>query len=111
MRLRGFFPYPRSEWARHDQAKRLLATFPERLTRVVAAVIDALVKAPAPSLRKLRSTVRATLGRCSDGDVDAAVELLGACIKRTRGARGATQYALDVDALPRELRERFAGRR
>jgi hypothetical protein len=104
------FPSARSEWARRDHARRLLATFPERLAGVVAAVVAALADGPAPSLRKLRSTVRAALGRCSDGDVDAAVELLGACVRRTRGLRGATRYTLDVDALPREFRERLAQR-
>lgn len=107
---RGQFPSARSAWARRDHARRLHAAFPERVGSVAAAVVTALADAPATSLRKLRSIVRAALGRCSDGDVDAAVELLGACIKRTRGPRGATCYALDVHALPREFREQLAQR-
>jgi len=108
--FRKSFPYPRSEWSRGEHAKRLLAAFPQRIASVMFAVIEALAEAPAPSLRALRSTVRTSLGRCSDGDVDAVVVLLGACIKRTKGSRGATRYALQVSALPRELREELARR-
>ena len=62
------------------------------------------------SQRMLRAAVRGVLGRCSDGDVDAAVEVLGACVRRTTGGRGATKYTLDVARLPPELRDWIASK-
>jgi hypothetical protein len=74
------------------------------------AVIRVLAEHPVASQRQLRSAVRELLGRCSDGDVDAAVQLLGTCVMRTRRGRGATHYKLDVQALPPELRQIVANK-
>jgi hypothetical protein len=60
------------------------------------AVIEVLAQGRVESQRKLRDAVRRTLGCCSDGDVDAAVELLGRHVRRSIGRRGATQYTLAV---------------
>src|SRR4029077_5114001 len=98
------WPYPRSPWKRRHIARQLLQQYPERLVAVVRAVIEILAQGQIGSLPKLRDAVRRELGSCSDGDVDAAVELLGRGVRRTIGARGATQYALNAVDLPPELR-------
>jgi hypothetical protein len=85
-------------------ATDLLEQHPERLARVVAALLEVLARGEVASQRRLRDAVRTLLGRCSDGDVDAAIELLGEGVRRTTIARGATRYVLDVHALPPELR-------
>src|SRR5580704_9451078 len=99
MRLSGW-PFPRSPWERRDCAEALFAEEPERLTGVAKAVLHVLAQGRVNSQRKLRAAVREALGRCSDGDVDAAVELLDAYVQRTSGARGATQYSLVAVRLP-----------
>lgn len=103
MRYLGW-SYPRPRWRRRLDARRLLAEHPERLAAVAGAVVEVLAEGRVGSQRKLRDAVRRLLGACSDGDVDAAVELLGRCVRRTIGVRGATVYALDVKALPYEWR-------
>ena len=95
---------PRLRSERESHAVRALRERPEELRDVVASVIGVLARGPTPSQTKLRKAVRADLGRVRDGDVDAAVVLLGHAVKRTRGARGANVYSLDVDALPEGLR-------
>jgi hypothetical protein len=97
------WPYPRSAWQRRDVAHDLLEQFPERLASVSLAVLQVLAQGRVPSLRKLRFAVRERLGRCSDGDVDAAVELLGGCLVRSPGPRGATGFALNLERLSPEL--------
>lgn len=98
------WPHPRPPWKRRVIARQLLREHPERVATVVRTVIEILAQGPVSSLRKLRDAVRRKLGGCSDGDVDAAVELLGRGVHRTIGARGATQHALNALALPSELR-------
>lgn len=44
----------------------------------VAAVVAALRAEPGIGTRRLRASVRALRGRCSDADTDAALKLLGA---------------------------------
>jgi hypothetical protein len=102
------WPYPRSAWERQNVAHDLLEQFPERLASVSLAVLQVLTTGRVPSLRKLRFAVRQRLGRCSDGDVDAAVELLGGCVVRSPGPRGATGFALDRKRLSPELRRLLA---
>jgi hypothetical protein len=102
------WPYPRSAWERRDCAEQLFREQPERLARVTAAVVQVLADGGASSQRKLREAVREVLGRCTDGDVDAAVEILGASIRRGSGPRGATRYGIDLNRLPVELRRYFA---
>jgi hypothetical protein len=99
MRYRGW-SYPRPPWKRRLDAKRLLAEHPDRLAAVAGAIVEVLAEGRVGSQRKLRDAVRRLLGSCSDGDVDAAVELLGRCVRRTPGLRGATEYTLNVRALP-----------
>jgi hypothetical protein len=105
---RASWPSPRDEWERQSVAEALFGEHPERLTRVVVALLRLLSSGPIASQRKLRQGVRRMLGHCSDGDVDAAVALLGPCVRRTCGARGATTYAVNFHALPPELRALFA---
>src|SRR5580700_5640157 len=103
MRRMGW-PYPRESWERRRVARELLEQHPERMAGVLHAVLLVLAQGHAASHRKLREGVREVLGRCSDGDVDAVVELLGAGVQRTTGARGATRFELNVGALPPQLR-------
>ncbi len=101
------WPYPRSAFERRRVAEELSELDPERMVRVATGLLQVLARGPVPSLRKLRGAVRAQLGQCSDGDVDAAVELLGACLERTEGPRGATRYRLLPNRLPPQLRRYF----
>jgi|HubBroStandDraft_1064217.scaffolds.fasta_scaffold00816_10 G:T/U-mismatch repair DNA glycosylase len=103
MRRTGW-PYPRASWERRRVARELLEQHPERMSGVLRAVLLVLAQGPAASHRKLREGVRDVLGHSSDGDVDAVVELLGTCVRRTTGARGATRFELNVGALPPQLR-------
>ena len=102
------WPYPRSPWERRDDARALLEDEPDRLAGVLLAVVQVLARGCMTSQRKLRAAVREELGCCSDGDVDAAVELLDAYVQRTTGTRGATHYTLEVDRLPSELRHHLS---
>jgi len=86
--------------------RKVLAADPqlrERLLVVAAAVIRVLSLQPAISLRKLRVGVRAALGRCTDADTDAAVELLGEGICFDDGPRGAWEITLDPSRIPADL--------
>jgi hypothetical protein len=103
MRRPGW-PFPRSSWQRHRDARRLAREHPERLSAVMYAVIEVLAQGRVDSQRKLRDAVRRVLGCCSDGDVDAAVELLRGHVRRSIGARGATQYALTVAPMRAQWR-------
>ncbi len=107
---RSGWPFPRSPWERRDAAEALFEQDPERLAGVLLAVVRVLAQGRIGSQRMLRAAVRGVLGRCSDGDVDAAVEVLGACVRRTTGGRGATKYTLDVARLPPELRDWIASK-
>ena len=78
---------------------------------MTAAVVQVLANGGASSQRKLRGAVRELLGHCTDGDVDAAVEILGASIRRSSGPRGATRYGIDLNRLPVEFRRYFAAAR
>jgi hypothetical protein len=104
---RDGFPFPSSEWERRARANALAKEHPERLGQVLVTVVQVLAASPVRSQTKLRRAVRKVLGQCSDGDVDAAVQLLGAAVKRSTGSRGATVYRLDFDALPHELKARL----
>jgi cobalamin biosynthesis protein CobD/CbiB len=90
--------------ARRYSAEVLLAQEPERLSGVIATVLQVLARGDVTSQRKLRAAVREARGRCSDGDVAAAVELLAAYVRRETGTRGATRYRLVSSALPAQLR-------
>lgn len=105
---RDAFPFPSTEWRRRTRANALLKEHPERIAQVLVAVLQVLTAGPARSQTKLRREVRKTVGQCSDGDVDAAVQLLGVGVKRSRGSRGATVYRLDLEALPEEVRSQLA---
>jgi hypothetical protein len=94
-------------WERRRVAERLCAEYPERLAAVLVATVRVLGRGSIGSQRKLRAAVRETLGQCSDGDVDAAVEVLGRAVLRSEGARGATLYALNACALPTDLRRQL----
>lgn len=97
--------YPLAPWQRRSRARALVNEHPERVARVMVAVVQVLGQGPVQSQRKLRAAVREVVGRCSDGDVDGAVELLGPCVRRATGTeRGATRYRLEMHALPPELR-------
>jgi hypothetical protein len=82
-----------AELAKEERAR-------ERLLNVAVAIVQLLAAQPGLSARRLRAAVRAKLGRASDSDVDAAVELLGAGVVRKQGRRGAYHYALDVSHVP-----------
>ncbi len=104
MRRRGW-SHPLEPWQRLTRARAVANEHPERVARVMVAVVHVLGQGPARSQRQLMAAVRQVVGRCSDGDVDNAVELLGLGVRRVRGTeRGATRYRLEMHALPPELR-------
>ena len=78
----------------------------ERLLVVAAAVVQVLAVQSGLGIVKLRAQVRAKLGRCTDGDTDAAVALLGEGVCCTKGNRGAHHHTLDMARLPPEVRAR-----
>jgi hypothetical protein len=75
----------------------------ERLLVVAVAIVRVLAMRPGVSLRKLRVGVRAVLGRCTDGDTDAALDLLGAGVCFDDGPRGAWRLTLEPKCLPAEV--------
>jgi hypothetical protein len=82
----------------------------DRVLAAAAAIVQVLSERPGLSLRKLRTAVRAALGRCTDSLTDAAVELLGAGVHREHGERGAYRYTLDADKIPNDVRADLAKR-
>jgi hypothetical protein len=81
---------------------------PDVMRDVMAALLRVLSRGVVRSQSKLRKRVRDELGAVRDGDVDAAVELLGRGVVRGRGSRGATTYTLDARALTFEWRRVLA---
>jgi KaiC/GvpD/RAD55 family RecA-like ATPase len=75
----------------------------DRLLVVAVAVVQVLAVQPGIGIVKLRAAVRAKRGRCTDGDTDAAVALLGKGVRVTPGTRGAHHHTLDVARLPPEV--------
>ena len=75
----------------------------ERLLAIAVAVVRVLAGQPGISARRLRVAVRVVLGRCTDGDTDAAVDLLGDAVLRDFGPRGAHRFSLDMGKVPSEV--------
>jgi hypothetical protein len=80
----------------------------ERLFPIAVVVAQVLVTQAGISLRRLRVAVRSLLGRCTDGDTDAALLLLGEGVRYTVGPRSTHQYALDMGKLPSDVLARLA---
>ncbi len=75
----------------------------ERLLVVSGAIVTVLTAQPGISLRTLRASVRVVLGRCTDGDTDAALDLLGEGVRFDDGPRGAWKLTLDMSKAPPEV--------
>jgi hypothetical protein len=75
----------------------------ERLLVVAVAVVRVLTGQPGISARRLRVAVRLLLGPCTDGDTDAAVNLLGDAVLCDFGPRGAYRFSLDMGRVPSEV--------
>ncbi len=86
-----------------DESDRKVSEARGRLLEVAAAVVEVLSAQPGIGTVKLRAAVRAKLGHCTDGDTDAAVELLGRAVTCTPGKRGALHHTLDVSAVPPDV--------
>jgi hypothetical protein len=87
----------------------LTASDRAQLLPVAAAVVQVLSKAPSMSLRKLRIAVRGVLGRCTDGNTDLAVRLLGPSVQRVVSGRRAHQLTLDLDKVPSDVAALVSG--
>jgi hypothetical protein len=75
----------------------------ERLLVVAVAIVRVLTAQPGIGVRKVRVAVRAVLGPCTDGDTDAALELLDSALLCKLGARGAYQFTLDMSKVPSDV--------
>ncbi len=99
-------------WRKEERARRL-ADDPRnhaRLLPVVAAVVSALDAEPGIGSRRLRSSVRALRGRCSDADTDAALKLLGAGVCVLTGPHNDRHYTLNLTCAPKTVRAYLASR-
>jgi KaiC/GvpD/RAD55 family RecA-like ATPase len=92
---------PKPDESARENAKQ--AKGRERLLIVAVAVVQVIAAQPGIGTVKLRAGVRALLGRCTDGDTDAAVALLGRGVICTPGKRGSHHHTLDVARLPADL--------
>ena len=95
----------------YSRAKELSASATgenrERIIDVAADVVRVLEDQPGLSLRQLRAAVRDVRGRCSDGDVDAAVVYLGSAVQRDPGPRSSHRHTLDPVLLPYDVQDRL----
>jgi hypothetical protein len=107
---------PRAEpwWGKYQRASNRagqLAADPRQLTRllpVVASVVVALKAEPGIGARRLRATVRALRGRCSDADTDAALRLLGDGVVVDVGRQWDRHYTLNLARAPAAVRAYLA---
>ena len=86
----------------------LAANEREQILPVAVAVVRVLSKGPSMSLRNLRTAVRGVLGRCTDGNTDLALRLLGPSVQRVPSGRRAHQLSLVADKVPPDVRALFA---
>jgi len=97
-------------WRKADRARRL-ADDPsqlERLLPVLVSVVEALKAEPEIGTRRLRASVRALRGHCSDADTDAALKLLGAGVFVDIDRQGGRHYTLDLMYAPKVVRAYLA---
>src|SRR6187402_734345 len=93
-------------WRKEDRARRL-AEDPrnhDRLLSVLGSVVEALKTEPGIGTRRLRASVRALRGRCSDADTDAALKLLGAGVLVQIGPQCDRHYTLNLACAPKAIR-------
>jgi len=99
-------------WRKPDRARRL-AEDPrnqDRLLPVVVAVVNALRAEPGIGSRRLRASVRALRGQCSDADTDAALKLLGPGVLVAIGRQNDRHYTLNLAWAPKVVCAYLASR-
>jgi hypothetical protein len=107
-------PRSTTPWAKYRGASNRagrLAADPSRLSRllpVLATVVEALKAEPGIGTRRLRASVRALPGRCSDADTDAALKLLGDGVVVTVGRQWDRHYTLNLACAPTAVRAYLA---
>jgi hypothetical protein len=107
-------PRSRAPWAPYerapDRAGRLAEdpTQQARLLPVLATVVEALKAEPGIGARRLRASVRALRGRCSDADTDAALKLLGDGVDVRIGRQFDRHYTLNLACAPKFVRAYLA---